>query len=275
MLMDVPPAQPHEGETDNDAEALALLQEILFQSDRERLEELARQVASLQQKVEDKDALAAAVAPVLGEAIRRQIQDSRAEIIDALYPIIGQIVMKAVTEAIRDLVRAIDERVHTALDFQTLWRRLKSWLTGVPEGELALREALPFRVQEIFLIHRESGLLLWHGSRDETGERDPDLVSGMLTAIRDFAQEVMGGQEKDALDELHFGPQLVVMEFGRYSYVAAVCWGTPPVHFRSDLRRRLYAFDSDAHGTLRHFDGNAQTLAQPASSHFRPLLEEE
>ncbi|RME61385.1 MAG: SH3 domain-containing protein, partial [Caldilineae bacterium] len=203
------------------------------------------------------------------------IRDSRAEIVDALYPIIGQIVMKAVTEAIRDLARTIDERVHTALDFQNLWRRVKSWLTGVPEGELALREALPFAVQEIFLIHRESGLLLWHGSRDETGERDPDLVSGMLTAIRDFAQEVMGGQEEDALDELHFGPQLIVMEFARYTYVAAVCRGVPPVHFRAELRRRLYAFDGDAHEDLRQFDGNVQALAQPASSHFQPLLGEE
>ncbi len=259
----------------DDAEALALLQDILFQSDREQMNKLAQKVIVLERQVQDKDALAAAVAPILGEAIRRQIQDSRSEIVDALYPIIGQIVMKAVTEAIRDLARAIDERVHTALDFQTIWRRLKSLITGVPEGELALRDALPFVVQEILLIHRETGLLLWYGNRSGATGRDTDLVSGMLTAIRDFAQEAMGGHDENSLDELHFGDRLIAIEFARYAYVAVVCDGVPPVAFRADLRRRLYAFEGDSYKFLQHFKGDTEPFSARAPSHFHALREEE
>ena len=51
------------------------------------------------------------VAPVLGDMIRHNIHDSRDEMIEALYPIIGQLIGRAVAEAIRDLARTIDTRM--------------------------------------------------------------------------------------------------------------------------------------------------------------------
>lgn len=50
------------------------------------------------------------VVPVLGDAIRRKIRDARTEMVEALYPIIGQMVVRAVSEAMRDLARSIDAR---------------------------------------------------------------------------------------------------------------------------------------------------------------------
>ncbi|MFN8457448.1 MAG: hypothetical protein U0401_22775 [Anaerolineae bacterium] len=135
------------------------------------------------------DEIAEAIAPVIGEALRRQIYHAREDIIDALYPVIGQTINKAVAESIRELSRNVDARVRQTFSLQNTLRRWQAQLQGVSEAEYRLRESLPFAVREIFLIHRDSGLLIRHLSPAAGELSDRDLVSGMLlTAIRDFAR---------------------------------------------------------------------------------------
>ena len=251
-------------------EALSALQEILFGTDRDRIQVLSADVEQLRHQIGDRAALAAAVAPILGSAIRRQIQESRDEMIDALYPIIGQLVVRAVTEAMRDLARSIDARLQAATDFQRIRRRVRSLVTGVPVGELALRDGFPFAVQEVYLIHRESGLLLWHATRAPEPSTDSDLVGSMLTAIREFAEQVLGG--KDNLQQLRFGNRELVLEFGRYAYVGALIAGVTPSDFRWKLHRRVYAFEKKVYERLRRYDGDASTLSDAARREFEPFL---
>ena len=68
------------------------LREILFGRDMTRLE---GELDDLEQRLTDRDTLIAIIAPVLGDAIRRQIRDARDEMIEALYPILGQLVALA------------------------------------------------------------------------------------------------------------------------------------------------------------------------------------
>ena len=114
-------------------------------------------MADLDVRTQDRDALIAAITPVLGDVIRQKIRDNRDEMIEALYPIIGQLIGRGVAEAIRDLARTIDTRMRRSFDPQMILRRLRARMAGVSESTLALRDALPFSVTELFLIHRESG----------------------------------------------------------------------------------------------------------------------
>ena len=91
-----------------DAPALESLRDILFGQYRQQIAELEAELDDLERRVSDKDALIAMIAPVLGDAIRLKIRDARDEMIEALYPIIGQTVVRAVSEAMRDLARAVD-----------------------------------------------------------------------------------------------------------------------------------------------------------------------
>lgn len=173
--------------------ALETLRDILFSDSQRRIVELEGEVTDLERRLADKDAFVAMITPVLGSAIRRSIRDAREEMIQALYPIIGQTVVRAVSEAIRDLARTLDAQMRTSFDLPAVGRRIQARVSGVSSAEMTLREALPFNVAEVFLIHRESGLLLWHLSRDPATAHDSDLISGMLTAIRDFVEESFGG----------------------------------------------------------------------------------
>ncbi len=249
------PAAPDPGAYDP---ALEELRGILVEPDRRRADELMLRVAELEQRTGDDAALVAAITPVLGDVIRRKIQDSRAEMIEVLYPIIAQLIGRAVAEAIRDLARTIDTRMRTTVSPATLLRSLRARLTGVSGAELRLRDALPFRVTEVLLIHRESGLLLQGLSSEPEANSDADVVSGMLTAIRDFVQDAFGrGESTGQLDEIQYGTQRILLEATRHATLAVVVDGIEPAGFRGIMRQVLIEFENAEADQLASYDGDA------------------
>jgi len=205
-------SDPIDGSPADADPSLESLRDILFGRYRQQLDALRAEVDDLERQVTDRESLVGTIAPLLGDLIRRKVRDAREEMIDALYPIIGQVVVRAVGEAIRDLVRTIDARMRSSVSPRALWQRLRARARGVSDGEMALREALPFAVSDVLLIHRETGLLLWHVSGDREGMPDSDLVSGMLTAIRDFARDALGQDQEGQLDEIQYGEQRILIE---------------------------------------------------------------
>lgn len=246
-------------------DGLEALRSILVDPERERVARLEAQVAQLDVRTQDHDALVAAIAPVLGDAIRRKIRDNREEMIEALYPILSQLVVRAVAEAIRDLVRTIDTRMRISFSPQSIVRRARARLAGIPDSELVLRDALPFRVAELFVIHRDSGLLLRHLSSAPGGAADSDLISGMLTAIRDFAQDAFGRGQEGQLDEIQYGNRRILLEASRHAYLAVVVDGVEPPGFRTTMRDQVIAFENGYAEALARYDGDASRFA-PADS---------
>jgi len=245
---------------ENDAQ-LEALREILLSRYSQRVAELEAELDELERRITDKDAFIALITPALGDAIRRKIRDARDEMIEILYPIIGQTVVRAVSEAIRDLARTLDAQVRTSFDFQTLFRRMRAKAGGVSDAEMTLRDALPFAVSEIFLIHRETGLLLRHVSPTSTVSLDSDLISGMLTAIRDFVQESFGQGQQGDLDEIQYGEQSIFIEAAQYAYLAVVVQGIAPAGFRASMRERLIEINHAYEGVLHKYEGDSSPLA--------------
>ena len=132
-----------------------------------------------------------------------------------------------------------------------------------------LLNTLVYRVEQILLIDRRSGLLMQHVTSDPRAVEDPEMVSGMLTAIRDFSHDSFRVSEDDALDALEVGDLTVWVEQGPYAILAAVIRGTPPRELRTALQEaieRVHAFHGDA---LRNFNGDAGSL-----ENVRPTLED-
>lgn len=267
-----PPEPPGSGVTAEAADAsLEELRALLARPDRQRSATLAARVETLEHRTSDPSELVAAISPLMGDIIRRKIQDSRDEMIEALYPIIGQLIGRAVAEAIRDLARTIDTRMRTSFSLGSVLRRWRGRVAGVPDAALALRDALPFRVAELFLVHRESGLLLQHLSNEPETADQADLVSGMLTAIRDFAHDAFGRGQEGQLDEIQYGTKRILVEASQHAYLAVVVDGIEPAGFRQALRERIIAVENAYAGALAHYDGNADPFAAVRPD-LRPLL---
>jgi hypothetical protein len=107
-----------------------------------------------------------------------------------------------------------------------------------------LRELLPFVVTDVLWIHRETGLLLYHLTSDFSVTSDLDLFSGMLTAIRDFSQDTLGGDEEGGLGEITYSDQHILIETGRHSYLAAIVNGVPPPGFKEAMREAIDAIEN-------------------------------
>ena len=205
--------------------------------------------------------MAEALGPVMGEAIRVQIREARIDMVDALYPIVGSTVQRAVSEFAREFQRNIDARLKSTFGTQGFTRALKARLRGVSPAELALRDSLPFSMREVFLIQRESGLLLAHIHPGSESATDSDLIGGMLTAIRDFVRDSFGqGQTEKELDEIQYGDQRIIIQSGQHAYLAVVINGVEPEGFRA----KIHDFVSDLHVehgiALRDYNGDAATL---------------
>jgi hypothetical protein len=265
------PAAP-ETESSHDP-SLEALRTILFDQYRQKIAELEAELDELEQRVTDEETLTTIIAPVLSDAIRRKIRDARDEMIEALYPIIGETVVRAVSEAIRDLARNVDAQMRRTLSPRGVWRRLRARVSGVSGAEMALRQTLPFEVTEVFLVHRETGLLLWYVSRDSDASFDSDLISGMLTAIGDFVQEAFGRGEEGQLDEIQYGERRILIEAARYAYLAVVVDGVEPPGFRAEMRQQIIEIDNEYEPVLRDYEGDNTPLA-PVESPLRSLGDE-
>ena len=265
------PLQPAPDEALTAAEALQLTEEahdletlrrILSGQTQQRLDELSQSLADMQQLIANKDALAAFIAPTLETALREQIQQNRAEMVELFSPIIGQVVLRAVTEAIQDLARSVDARVRTTITPLVALRRARGLATGVSDGEMALREALPFEVSEVFLIHRTTGLLLRHISMHEESPPDRDLVSGMFTAVRDFVADAFGREQTSELEMIEYGERRILIEAAEHVYLAVVVLGVEPPGYRSVMRDLIFMIEQRYRFLLRNYQGDASPFAE-------------
>ncbi len=266
-----------QSKTDRSLEAL---KRILLQEDELKLKQLDKEISSLKRQIADKESLIAsldpviadllerkianskdemaeALAPIMSDAIKRQVAEAKDDVVDALYPIIGKTIRKSVAEAMKNLVETINQKIEQALRGSFFKRRIQSRITGVSEGELMLKEAMPFTIDEIFSIHKESGLLLSHASSRRTEAKiDEELISGMLTAIRNFISEAFETEETQDLNEIQYGDSKILLDVGHYSYLAIVMSGVEPDGFEDDIQKLGRKIHNRYFKSLRQFDGD-------------------
>lgn len=210
--------------------------------------------------------VAEVLAPVIGPAIRRQIRDAKEDIIDALYPLIGQIISKAISEALRELTRNIDTRLRQQLNFRDRLSQMVARLRGVSEAELLIREALPYSIERVFLVHCETGLLLSHVSTQADDPAQLDTISGMLTAIQDFVRDSFSAGEGN-LEEIAHGGRRILLESGQRAYLAVVLSGVEPVGYSDQIRETISKINVQHENELKKFDGDMEQLPD-----FKPAL---
>lgn len=274
----------------NKDQSIEALRQILLQDDLIKLRKLETDIFDLQQTIADKESLIAsldpviaellerkiavskdemaeALAPVMGEAIRLQVAEAKDDVIDALYPVIGKVIRKSVAETMKKFVDSVNQRIEQTLRSRLFNKRVQSKLTGIPESQLILKDALPFKIEEIFLIHKESGLLISHVSSQEAEVKvNEEMISGMLTAIRDFVAEAFAAREEGDLDEIQFGGNKILLEMGRYFYFAFVVSGFPPVDFQDEVRKLGRRIHNRFYKFFRQFDGEMTNAGQITTS---------
>ncbi len=267
LLVDVERLRQTARESDERSRDLATEVEILrrkAQADSEGL--VARVTPVLGDMIgrsirDSTDEMAEALGPIMGEAIRVQVRDSRKDMVEAIYPIIGETVQRAIGEFSREFQRNIDARLRASFGPQGVFRTIGARMRGVSPSQLALRDSIPFSIREIFIIQHRSGLLIAHSHPGSHDVVDSDLISAMLTAIRDFVHDAFeDGRDDKELDEIQYGDSGIIIQSGRTAYIAVVITGVEPEGFRS----KLHDFISELHvkyeSAFKQYTGDPSTL---------------
>ena len=263
---------------------LAELRELLVGAERRQLEALGRRLdelgispESLAEHLPQAIALRAArdrqlaraLAPTVEGAIGESVRRNPREIATAIFPVLGPAIRKAIAEAMAGLVASINRGIEHSLTIRGLRWRLEAWRSGVPYAQVVLRHALVYRVEQVYLIHGDTGLLLAHAAIDPGRAEDGDLISGMLTAIRDFVADSFSSHDAGGLRTFTVGELTVMVEQGPQAVIAAVVRGQPPDTLLRSLQETLETVHLRLAGAFADFDGDTASFEAA-----RPLLEE-
>ncbi len=222
---------------------------------------ISQQIIVAPQEVSD------AIAPAMGRAIKKQIEIEQNIVVDALYPIIGSTIAKYMAETIR----AINRQVEETLSVEGIQRKIRAKLQGVSEAELILKEAVSFGIQAIFLIHKASGLIISNIQRSDAQQLEAEMVAGMLTAIRSFANDCINQSGSvTELDAITYGTSQIILEVAGYCYLAIVIQGEPSKNFIHKMRYNFSKIIKKYGEQLENFDGDLDTI----SSEVHTLLQE-
>ncbi|GBO56814.1 hypothetical protein APA_5149 [Pseudanabaena sp. lw0831] len=222
----------------------------------------------------DRDEIVDALAPEMGAAIKQQIVLERDAMVDALYPVIGNTIAKYFAEAIR----SINQKVEQTFSVEGVQRKFRAKMQGVSEAELILKESVPFEIQAIFLIHNLSGLVMIDIQKSDldslTDPIDSDMLAGMLTAIRSFANECMSRAESTTeLDAINYSGSKILLEVAGYCYLAVIIRGEPDAALVTKIRDvfgRIVQVYGDG---FKEFDGDPSTVPMEAEIELKTLME--
>jgi outer membrane protein OmpA-like peptidoglycan-associated protein len=250
---------------------LAELREILMGREQALLARLAR-------RLDDPEQLAAAVSEILPSAIlhaaarderlgqvlaptveraaESSIQRDPRTLVNILSPLMAPAIRRSIGEAFESMLQSLNEALKASFSWRGLRWRLEAWRTGSPFATVVLKHTLVYRVEHVFLIHKESGLLIEHVAADPAASRDPQLISGMLSAIQDFVRDSFAETAAGEVDAMRLGELAIWRSDGPHAFLAAVIRGKPPENLHALFDSTLAQIHVERHRALESFDGD-------------------
>jgi OOP family OmpA-OmpF porin len=267
-------AGPNRAERERRAQSgIDALRAILVGTEQQRIEQLrahiedpavrAREVAEvLPQAMRlrhhlDEDLTRALEQPLAG-SIRRTVQRDPEAFAEALFPVMGPAIRRAIAEALRGLVQNINRTLDHSLSLRGLRWRWEAMRSGVPFAEVVLRHTLAYRVEQVFLIRPDDGLLVEHVTDELALPRDADAVSAMLTAIQSFVRDAFASD--DPIEAVDMGEHTVWLLHGPRAYLACVIRGVPPWQLRAEFDALLRDIHTRYGEALAEFAGDRDQL---------------
>ncbi len=229
-----------------------------------RTEDVSSVVAEaiqLRRKQGGDEALSDALAPTIETALRESVRKDPATLAEALFPVMGPAIRKSILETLRSFLDSFNEIMDQSLSWQGLKWRFEALRTGRSFTEVVLLHSLVFRVEQVFLIHKRTGLPLGHAVAPSVATQDPSLVSGMLSAIQDFVRDSFQTAEGQGLGRMNVGELDVWVEQGPQAIIAAVIRGIAPHALRDTLAEALESIHRMYAEQLERFDGNTAPFA--------------
>src|SRR5271166_4713559 len=268
-----PAPEPEDPLREPDAQAYLELRQLILAPEQEALERLHQRVDDPASRTEDvgsvvaeaiqlrrkqggDEALSVALAPTIQTALRESVRKDPGTLADALFPVMGPAIRRAILETLRSFLDSFNQIMDQSLSWQGLKWRVEALRTGRSFTEVALLHSLVFRVEQVFLIHKKTGLPIAHAVAPAVAMQDPSLVSGMLSAIQDFVRDSFHTGQGQGVNRMNVGDLDVWVEDGPYAILAVVIRGVAPRALRVRMEETLENVHAEYAAQLECFDGD-------------------
>ncbi len=264
---------------EGDDEALEELRQLLLKPELEAIRKLQERLDDPKKRAHDVSRvlpaalalcssqnaiLARELTPRMDKLINASISKNSKIFIKTLSRMIGPATRSALAEKIQGMNRALAD----SFSLRGLRWRWEAFRTGKTFAEVVMLHSLIYRVEQVFLIHKETGLLLQNVVAKDVVSHDADLVSGMLTAIQDFVKDSFKTSSDEGLETLQVGELSVWIEEGPQMLLAAVIRGQASQELRTILRDALESIYLEKTEALENFQGDNAPFEE-----IKPFLE--
>lgn len=242
----------------NDQDKIDLLRDILLDDERQVREKIENRISELNNQVNERVELEKRVNPIISEklddfekgipktmgpaitaALKNQIANAKDDIVDALYPILGQMIKKYIQAEFQKLSEKIEKQRKAVFSFSHWKNRFKNKMSGVNETDIILEDLAESKIVDILVMEEGSGILL--GSYNPDSELENDMVSGMLTAIKSFVEDAFNKANED-LEVIQYETyKLIINDYPKFNVVSIV-EGPVTTNFKSYLEDQINIF---------------------------------
>ncbi|RUT09117.1 hypothetical protein DSM106972_011700 [Dulcicalothrix desertica PCC 7102] len=206
--------------------------------------------------------LSEAFVPTIEQAIESSIRKDFNILSNTIFPIIAPATRRAISSALSEMIQSLNQTLEHSLSPQSFKWRLEAKQTGKSFAEIVLLRTLIYRVEQVFLIHKETGLLLQHIVAPQVAMQDPDLVSAMLTAIQDFVKDSFHVQKDEMLQTLQFGELTIWIEEGPFAVLAGIIRGNAPQELRLSFKNSVEKIHLRLDRQLNSFTGETEPFSE-------------
>ncbi|MBI9035543.1 MAG: hypothetical protein JEZ03_13840 [Bacteroidales bacterium] len=212
--------------------------------------------------------------PFIEQAIQESIKKQPQRLIDILFPVMMPAIRKAVAESISNLVLSLNDTLEKSFSPKRYFWRFQAMFSHKSYAEIVLSNAYVYHVKHVFLIHKETGLMLNQISDGQGATQDGDLVSAMLTAIKDFVQDSLNFEGEKILDTIQISGYNIWIEQGPHAIIAGIVEGNPPKTTRELFKQSIENIHLNYSYYLQKFDGDVSPFI-PCEKELSPCLQKE
>ncbi|MDZ4797356.1 MAG: OmpA family protein [Bryobacteraceae bacterium] len=208
-----------------------------------------------------------ALQPTIEEALNLSVKRNPRALAEALFPIFGKALRKAIAAELQATLQTLDHMLESSFSARSLRWRLEAIRTGKSYTEIVLLRSALYRVEQVFLIHRQTGLLLQHAVAGGETVKDPEMVSGMLTAIQDFVRDSFSPGSEE-LDTVRTGDLTLVIAYSPHAILAGAVRGVVPRELNNVFQDGVESIHASHLKQLVDFDGETSRFDD-----CRPVLD--
>ncbi|HUL35842.1 MAG TPA: OmpA family protein [Candidatus Eisenbacteria bacterium] len=271
--------EPEPPPREDDEQLYQELRELILAPEQQALQQLQQRVDDPESRTEDvgsvvaeaiqlrrkqggDEALSAALTPTIETALRESVRNDPGTLANALFPVMGPAIRRSILETLRSFLESFNQVLDQSLSVKGLKWRFEALRTGRSFTEVALLHSLVFRVEQVFLIHKKTGLPLGHAVAPAVAMQDPSLVSGMLSAIQDFVRDSFHTPQGQGINRMNVGDLDVWIEQGPYAILACVIRGIAPRDLHDRMAEVLENIHRDYAAQLDAFEGDSSPFAR-------------